>query len=112
MNGREAAAKGDKTLAGVAHQRRTRRFTQGRWNPDRHGWEGLPAGQSLCRTAGKSVKYEAVYLKWRMLRRGRGFFEKGAGGAAPQTENELPQPQVDVALGFLMTKREPSRPSR
>ena len=29
----------------------------------------------------------------------------------PYTENELPQPQVDVALGLEMTKRAPSRPS-
>ena len=29
----------------------------------------------------------------------------------PYTENELPQPQVDVALGLVMTKREPSSPS-
>lgn len=28
-----------------------------------------------------------------------------------QIENEEPQPQVVVALGFLITKREPSKPS-
>lgn len=52
----------------------------------------------------------------------RGGRKKGATGAlfweinerrreGAQALNELPQPQVDVAFGFLMTNWAPSRPS-